>query len=147
MTNKDIMRRIYEEAFNQDRRETLDELVAPDFVNHTAPPGTPTGPGPLHALLDMLRTAFPDGHTHIEELVAEGDVVVMRNRFTGTHLGEFMGFAATGRAFDQRQFHMMRFRNGQVVEHWGVREDLQQLEQLGLVELEATPAGPLVAKP
>jgi predicted ester cyclase len=146
MPSKDRMRRIYEEAFNQDRRETLDELVAPDFVNHTAPPGTPPGPGPLHALLDMLRAAFPDAHTHIEALVEEGDLVVMRNRFTGTHLGEFMGFAPTGRAFDQRQFHMMRFREGQVVEHWGVREDLQQLQQLGIVELDASPAGPQPTK-
>jgi predicted ester cyclase len=142
MTDKDRMRRIYEEAFNQDRRATLDELVAPDFVSHTAPPGTPPGPGPLRVLLDMLRAAFPDCHTHIEALVADDDLVVMRNRFTGTHLGEFLGCAATGRTFDQRQFHMMRFRDGQAVEHWGVREDLQQL---GLVELDAPPAGPKVA--
>jgi predicted ester cyclase len=130
--NKRAVRRLYEEAFTEGRLDVVDEVVADGMVNHTAPPGTPPGPEPVKRLIGSLRAAFPDGRIVIEEMVAEGDVVVMRNRYLGTHRGEFMGHAATGRSFDYRQMHMLRFREGQAIEHWGVRDDLGHLTQLGL---------------
>jgi predicted ester cyclase len=81
----------------------------------------------------LARTAFPDCRTVVEETLACGDTVVMRNWFEGTHLGPFLGHPPTGRRFRFRQVHWMRFApDGAVVEHWGVRDDVTQLRQLGL---------------
>src|SRR5919206_3569999 len=130
--NKAIMRRLYEEIFNEGKLELADELVAPEMVNHTAP-GAPRGPVPVKGLVAMLRRAFPDHHIAIEDMVAEGDKVVMLNTYSGTHEGEFMGIAPTGKRFVQRQVHVMRFADGKAVEHWGLRDDLGQMQQLGVI--------------
>lgn len=130
--NKAVMRRIYEEIFNEGKLELADELAAPDMVNHTAP-GAPRGPEPVKKLVAMLRGAFPDHRIDIEEMIAEGDKVVMLNTYSGTHEGEFMGIAPSGKRFVQRQVHVMRFADGKAVEHWGLRDDLGQLQQLGVV--------------
>jgi steroid delta-isomerase-like uncharacterized protein len=131
--NKAIMRRIYEEVFNQGNLDLVDGLVASEFVNRTAPPGTPPGPEAVKRLVTMLRNAFPDHHTSIEDMLAEGDKVTMRATYSGTHEGDFMGIPPTGERFVQNQVHIMRFADGKVVEHWGVRDDLGQMQQLGLV--------------
>jgi steroid delta-isomerase-like uncharacterized protein len=130
--NKAVMRRIYEEIFNEGKLELADELVAPDMVNHTTP-GAPRGPEPVKKLVAMLHSAFPDHHITIEDMVAEGDKVVMLNTYSGTHEGEFMGIAPTGKRFVQRQVHVMRFVDGKAVEHWGLRDDLGQMQQLGVI--------------
>jgi predicted ester cyclase len=130
--NKAIMRRIYEEIFNEGKLELADELVAPEMVNNTAP-GSPRGPEPVKRLVGMLRGAFPDHHIAIDDMIAEGDKVVMLNTYSGTHEGEFMGIAPTGKRFVQRQVHVMRFADGKAIEHWGLRDDLGQLQQLGVV--------------
>ncbi|MDI2125686.1 ester cyclase [Yinghuangia seranimata] len=132
--NKATMRRIYEEAFDRGETAVLDEAFDPGIVNHTAPPEHRTGVAPLHGLVAMLRTAFPDGRTEIEDMAAVGDVVVMRNWYAGTHLGPFLGHEPTGREFRFRQIHWMRFdADGKVVEHWGVRDDVAHLQQLGII--------------
>jgi steroid delta-isomerase-like uncharacterized protein len=130
--NKALMRRIYEEIFNEGKLELANELVAPDMANHTAP-GAPRGPEPIKRLVAMLRSAFPDHHIEIEDMIAEEDKVVMLNTYSGTHKGEFMGIAPTGESFVQRQVHVMRFAEGKAIEHWGVRDDLGQMQQLGVV--------------
>jgi steroid delta-isomerase-like uncharacterized protein len=132
--NEATMRRIYAEVFGQGRTDLLTSLVAPDVKNRTAPEGHQVGVEPIRELVAMLRSAFPDGHTEIEETLASGDDVVMRCWFEGTHLGPFLGHAATGRRFRFRQMHWMRFDSaGRVVEHWGVRDDVAHLQQLGLI--------------
>lgn len=132
--NKALMRRIYEEVFNEGNLDLVDEVVAPDFVNHTAP-GAPRGPEPVKQLVTMLRNAFPDQHISIEDMIAEDDKVVMRNTYSGTHEGTFMGIPPTGKRFTQNQIHIMRFADGKVVEHWGVRDDLTQMQQLGVISM------------
>src|SRR5690349_20259335 len=128
------MRRIYAEIFDQGRLELVDELIAPDVVNHTAPEGFQHGTEPIRGLVTMLRTAFPDCATAVEETLPAGDTVVMRNWFEGTHRGPFLGHPPTGRRFRFRQIHWMRFGpDGRVIEHWGVRDDVTHLQQLGLI--------------
>lgn len=132
--NDATMRRIYAEVFGEGRLELIDELMAPDVVNHTAPTGFQHGTEPVHSLVTMLRTAFPDCRTVVEETVARDDTVVMRNLFEGTHLGPFLGHDPTGRSFSFRQIHWMRFAaDGRVSEHWGIRDDVAHLQQLGLI--------------
>ena len=81
----------------------------------------------------MLRTAFPDLHFTIEELVAEGDVVAGRLTMSGTCEGSLMGMPPIGRSVRQDHMHFVRFRDGKAVEHWGVRDDLGMMQQLGAI--------------
>ena len=131
--NKALFRRTYEELLNRADLDVADELVAPEFVNHEAPPGSDRGPESMRGLATMLRTAFPDLHFEIEELVAEGDVVVGRLTMSGTHEGPLMGTPPTGHSVRQDHMHFVRFRDGKAVEHWGVRDDLGMMQQLGVI--------------
>ena len=131
--NKAGFRRTYEELLNGGELSVADELVAPDFVNHEAPPGKDRGPESMRGLATMLRTAFPDLHFTIEDLVAEGDTVAGRVIMSGTHEGPFMGMPPTERFVRQDQMHIVRFRDGKAIEHWGVRDDLSMMRQLGVI--------------
>ena len=136
--NKTVYRRTFEEVFNQGNLALVDELVAPDFLNHEVPPGMNNrGPDSTRQAVRMLRTAFPDLHVTIEELVAEGDTVAGRVTMSGTHLGPFQGIAPTGRSFEQAQMHFVRFRDGKSIEHRAVRDDLGVMRQLGLIAAPA----------
>jgi predicted ester cyclase len=110
-----------------------DELIAPDFINHAASPGSNRGPESMRGSVAWARNAFPDLHFEIEELVAEGDIVAGRLTVSGTHEGSLMGEPPTGRSVRDNHMHFVRFRDGKAVEHWGVREDLGMMRQLGLV--------------
>ena len=96
--NKVIARRLYEEIINQGRLETADELLAPDARSHA---GAPPGPEGLKRHVTMLRSAFPDLRHNIEDVIAEGEKVVVRTTCSGTHLGDFMGIPPTGRRSTQ----------------------------------------------
>jgi steroid delta-isomerase-like uncharacterized protein len=129
--NKAQFRRVYEELFNGGNLDVAEEVVAPDFLNHEAPPGMDRGPKGTRGLANMLRTAFPDLHFEIEELIAEGDTVAGRLTMSGTHKGPLMGMPPTGRSMRQAHMHFVRFRDGKAIEHWGVRDDLSMMQQLG----------------
>jgi predicted ester cyclase len=131
--NKAHFRRAYEELLNQGNLSIADELVAPEFINHEAPPGRNRGPESMRGVATMLRTAFPDLHFTIEELVAEGDIVAGRLTMSGTHQGPLMGMPPTGRSMRQDHMHFVRFRDGKAIEHWGVRDDLGMMHQLGVI--------------
>jgi hypothetical protein len=79
----------------------------------------------------MLRTAFPDLHFTIEELIAEGDTVAGRLTMNGTHDGPLMSMPPTGRPVRQDHMHFVRFRDGKAIEHWGVRDDMGMMASLG----------------
>jgi steroid delta-isomerase-like uncharacterized protein len=135
--NKAQFRRTYEELFNKGNLVVADELIALDFLNHEAPPGRDRGPESMREAITMLRTAFPDLHFTIEELVAEGDTVVGRVTMNGTHQGPFQGMPPTGRSFQQEQVHFVCFREGKGIEHWAVRDDLGMMRQLGVIPAPA----------
>ena len=135
--NKAQFRRTYEELFNKGNLVVADELIALDFLNHEAPPGRDRGPESMREAITMLRTAFPDLHFTIEELVAEGDTVVGRVTMNGTHQGPFQGMPPTGRSFQQEQVHFVCFREGKGIEHWAVRDDLGMMRQFGVIPAPA----------
>lgn len=87
------------------------------------------------AALELARTylsAFPDMHLEVEQLVAEGDCVAARVRATGTHTGELLGMAPTGRRVDLRWImNMMRIADGRIVEEWEVWDQTDLMRQLG----------------
>jgi len=140
--NKAQFRRTYEEVLNRGDLSGVDELIAPEFLNHEAPPGMDRGPESMRGLATMLRTAFPDLHFEIEELVAEGDTVAGRLTMSGTHEGPLMGMPPTGRAVQQDHMHFVRFRDGKAIEHWGVRDELGMMQQMGVIPEQGPPRDP-----
>ena len=131
-------RRMYE-LINAGDIDGFSEHLAEDFVEHEVTPGlAPTKAG-VQDFFRMQRAAFPDMHMAAEDVIASGDKVVARVRYTGTNQGSFMGMPATGKRADVQLLDMFLFGDdGRVREHWGVMDALALMQQLGVV-----PAGPL----
>ena len=125
-------RRFWEEAFNGRDLTLLDDLIADDYVNHAAQPGTPPGPAGQAAVLRRLWAALPDARFEITHLAADGDVVICVGTMSGTHDGELLGVPASGRRVEWRMCHLMRFgADGRAVEHSAIRDDLGLMRQMG----------------
>ena len=119
--NKLVVARFNKEVIEQGNVSAFNELMAPTFVDRSAPAGVPPGPeGMLYAFNQVLRPAFPDLKVTIHEQVAEGDRVTTRKTITGTHLGPLFGISATNRSISIEVIDIVRVVNGQYVEHWGV---------------------------
>lgn len=130
--NKATARRVFEELFNDRDLDVADELFAPDYRNHAG--GDFGGPEGMKRLIRELTAAFPDHHTQIEDIVADGDRVALRVTFSGTQEGDFRGMPATGRSFSQMQMHLVALDDlGRAIDHWAVRDDLGMMSQLGLL--------------
>ena len=132
--NKALCARPHEEIFNQGNLALADEIFSPDFTWHEAHlPPLPQGPESTKMFATMLRGAFPDLHLSLEDSVAEGDRVVNRWTFQGTHQGEFYGVAATGKTVTISGIDIWRVRGGKIVENQQVVDNLGLLRQLGAV--------------
>ena len=131
--NKALNRRFVEEVINQGNIEAIDELIDPGVVDHAAPPGVPTGREGAKQFFAIVRSAFPDLHHTIEDMIAEGDKVVMRSTWSGTHQGEFMGIPATGRRVRVSAIDISRVADGRIVEHWEQSDALGLMQQLGVI--------------
>ena len=131
--NKATVRQFYEEVLNKGNIALIDKISAANYVDHTAQPGTPPGVAGEKLWFEMLRRAFPDGHTTIDDIVAEGDKVVVRATMTGTHKAEFLGIPATGKKIKVSGIDMTRFVNGKSAEHWGQWDTLGMMQQVGVV--------------
>ena len=130
-------RRMYE-LISAGDIDGFSENLADDFVEHEVTPGlAPTKAG-VQDFFRMQRAAFPDMHMAAEDVIASGDKVVARVRYTGTNQGAFMGMPATGKRVDVQLMDMFLFGDdGRVHEHWGVMDALALMQQIG-----AVPAGP-----
>lgn len=132
--NKATLRRFHEAANTGDLElieRTIDEVVAPDVLIRTPLPVQADGPGALKEVFGRLARAFPDLRVTVEDLIAEADKVVARNSVTGTHQGEYMGIAPTGRVVTYREIFVVRFAGGRIAETWGVVDVLSLMKQLG----------------
>ena len=131
--NKAIVRRWVDEAYNPGNVGLMDELFAADFVNHD--PANPMVRD-LEGLKQDVRTqqeAFPDRHTSIDELLADGDKVIKRFTFRGTQSGEWNGIPATGKQVTLQGIDILRIENGQITEIWWGYDALGVLQQLGVL--------------
>ena len=133
--NITTFRRAIDEGWSRGSLDAIDELLAPDFVEHQA--GIGPGREAVKNSIRSLRTAFPDLHLTFEAATADGDLVWARISATGTHEGPFMGVSATGRPIRVDVIDIVRVVDGKLVEHWGVADRLSLAQQLGIV-----PAGP-----
>jgi len=130
--NKQVFRRLIEEGFSQGKLEVLNDVFAPNFVEHQDGFVPPNVEGVKGAIVS-LRTAAPDLKLTIEEIIASGEKTWARITGRGTHRGPFMGRPATGRPFAITVIDICRFENGKIVEHWGVADRLSMMAQLGLL--------------
>jgi steroid delta-isomerase-like uncharacterized protein len=130
-------RRMYE-LISAGDIDGFSENLADDFVEHEVTPGlAPTKAG-VQDFFRMQRAAFPDMRMVADDVIASGNKVVARVRYTGTNQGAFMGMPATGKRVDVQLMDMFLFGDdGRVHEHWGVMDALALMQQIG-----AVPAGP-----
>jgi steroid delta-isomerase-like uncharacterized protein len=130
--NKAVVVRFNKEFIEQGKMGVFRDLVADDLVNHSAMPGMPNGPESMIAFLHgVLRKGFPDLKVEILDQVAENDKVSTRKEFKATHLGEFMGIPATGKQVTIKVTDIIKLRNGKYIEHWGLSNLAEVLQQLG----------------
>jgi steroid delta-isomerase-like uncharacterized protein len=131
--NKALIRRYIEEAWNRGDLSVIGEVFAESHVgNDPANPGV-RGPEGVRQLVILYRSAFPDTHFIIEDQIAEGDRVVTRWRASGTHKGELIGIAPTGKRVTVTGIDVSRISGGKVVESWGNWDTLGLMQQLGVV--------------
>ena len=134
--NKALARRFYEEGWNQGNLAIFDELFAPNHVLHD-----PSFPEPIRGLegfkqyYGSYRTAFPGNQLTVEAYIAEGDTVVSRWTGRGTHTGDLMGIAPTGKQVTVTGISIQRIANGKIVEEWSNYDMLGMLQQLGVAPM------------
>jgi steroid delta-isomerase-like uncharacterized protein len=133
---KDLTRRFYE-GVNTGNLGVIDELVADDVVEHEEFPGIEPNKEGVKQFFGMLRSAFPDMRFETHEMVADDDLVSLRSTFTGTQQGEFMGIPPTGKRVEVQLFDLVRVRDGQATEHWGLMDAMTMMQQLGAVPEQA----------
>jgi steroid delta-isomerase-like uncharacterized protein len=128
--NKELVTRFVDAFWSNGDLSAIGETMASDAIIHSPPVGDTEG---LKAFNRTLRAAFPDWYSTPEELVAEGDVVVERWTGRGTHRGEFMGIAPTGRRVEVPGVVFYRIWDGKIVEFRGAFDGLAMLQQLGAI--------------
>jgi len=119
--NEAATRRLMEEVLVKGNVAVIDEILAEGFVEHQQfPPDVPQGAEGLKWFVENFRPAFPDLTITIDQIVASDDLVAARSTWKGTHQGEWMGLAPSGRSLEFEVFDLIRFKDGKAVEHWGM---------------------------
>jgi steroid delta-isomerase-like uncharacterized protein len=139
-TNKVTVRRYYEEVHNQGKVNLLNELAIVDYVERTPFPGHGQGLAGLQQRVELLQHAFR-AHFTIEEMIAEGDKVVVRWTNHLVQQGEFMGIPSTGKTATISGVDIHVLRNGKLAEHWDIVDMFSLLHQLGALPQPASPQG------
>ena len=132
--NKAIVRRFWGVWEENNFIDLVDELLAPDYVNHSPGfPNQPTGPEGVKAIINMFRSGMPDLRVNILDMIAEGDKVVVRYTIEGTHEGELFGVPPTGRQLSIESMTVERVSDGKIREHWRITDSLDMMQQLGAI--------------
>ena len=131
--NKAVIQAFLEEVINQGRLERANDLVKEDFVELDPLPGQEQGREGLKAVLAGLRASFPDWHWTVQEMVAEGDKVVTRFTWTGTHRGPFLGIPPTGKSVAVKGVVIDLLENGLMSESRILMDTMGLMQQLGVV--------------
>jgi len=131
--NKTLVRRWFEEVWNQGRAAAIDELTAPNCTVHGLAPD-PVDVAGFRAFYALYRETFPDVHVRVDEIVSEGDLVACRWTVTATHRGNGLGFAATNRPVRFTGMLFARVVNGKLAEGWNNFDQLGMMQQLGVVQ-------------
>jgi len=132
--NKTAALRIPLEVFNKGNVNVADEVMAADYIEYApVPPGLPPGVAGFKLFIPAFRAAFPDFQFTVDDVIAEGDKVVVRLTAQGTQKGEFAGLPASGKQATWSEIHICDMANGKLVEHWVVQDRLGMMQQLGFI--------------
>ena len=137
--NKAVVRRFVEEVFNQGNLAAVDQFLAAEYRDANALPGQEPGREGAKRAFSLYQEVFPDLRYTIEEMIAEGDTVVTRVTFRGTHRGAFLGIPPTNRQVSVPAVHITRVVEGTIREHWSLMDDLGLMQQLGVVPAAPAP--------
>ncbi len=132
--NKSAAIQILLEVFNKGDLAVAHEMLASDYVEHAfVPVSLPPGITGFKLFVSALRLAFPDFQYTVDDVIAEGDKVVVRSTARGTHKAEFFGLPASGKQATWSEIHINDFADGKIVEHWVVQDRLGMMQQLGFI--------------
>ncbi|MBI4233560.1 MAG: ester cyclase [Chloroflexi bacterium] len=131
--NKAVVRRLVDGFWEKGDAKVMDEVFAANFIHRNPAPGAPPTREGLKQTNIMIRAAFSNGHTTVDDLVAEGDKVVWRWTFRATHTGPLMGIPATGRQITMTGIVVDRVVGGKIVERWDVSDVMGLMQQLGVI--------------
>ncbi len=131
--NKALIRRFVEEVLNQKNLDAVDELLTPDHLDHSVPPGLPPGREGIRQGMAMYLAAFPDLQVTIDDQIAEGDKVTNRYTSRATHRGELFGLPPTGNRVTYTTTDVIRVAGGKLAKRWAVDDRLGMMQQLGVV--------------
>jgi steroid delta-isomerase-like uncharacterized protein len=131
--NEALVRRYIEEAWNKGNVGLIDEMMTNDYARYTSGPAKPLNREGQKQRITTLREAFPDLHFTVDDLIAEGDKMVIRLTARGTHQGRFQGISPTGRSVTVTGIDITLFADGKIVEQWAEMDSLGLLQQLGVL--------------
>jgi steroid delta-isomerase-like uncharacterized protein len=126
-----IVQRFFLEVWNRGNLNVVDELLAPDFVDHNPAPGTPGDPNAYKATVNIFRSAFPDFTFTTDQILSEGDRVALRLTGRGTQRGVFMSLPPTNKVVSFGSMIFVRFRDGRICDQWGIFNIPGLLQQIG----------------
>ena len=129
-----MIKRFYTEVVGDGNLALIDELVSDGFVDHDPLPGQSPSKDGVSFFVNTMRAAFPDlKATVMEPALVDGNLEALYVVLTGTHQGELMGIAATGRKVEFSGIDIIRVEDGKVVEHWGATDTMALMQQIGAV--------------
>jgi steroid delta-isomerase-like uncharacterized protein len=131
--NKALVKEFIDRLFTAGDVSVLDELAAPEYVDHDPPFGGAGTVDGWRAMATMIRDAFPDWHSDVHALYAVDDIVVERFTASGTHQGEIFGVPPSEAVCMLPGINVFRVHDGKIVERWGRVDELGMLRQLGVV--------------
>lgn len=131
--NERLVDAFIQDLFSRGDLSAIHRYLDPGFVDHDPPvPGGPPGGEGMRQAAVMFRSACPDWHSDLEQLVEERDVVVERFTARGTRRGELMGVPGNGEALELRGINIFRVEGNRIVERWGRLDEAGLVRQLGL---------------
>jgi predicted ester cyclase len=133
--NKAIARRVNDEVWGNGNLAAVDELFSPDYVDHNPIGKMPPNREGIKQAVTMFRKAFANMQVTTEDIVAEGDKVMSRFKSSGTHSGDLMGIAPTGKQITTEGINIIRIVDGKIVEDWTEIDMLGMMQQLGVAPM------------
>ncbi len=132
--NVNLVRRYVEDVISKGDVDAIEEIYAPDYVNHTTVAGGDLhGLGGVRSVMNAFRTGFPDVNVIIDDVIDAGDKIVTRATGYGTHAGEFRGIAPTGKKIEVRIISIFRIADGKIVERWENMDTMTLMQQIGAI--------------
>ena len=134
---KETLLHYVDQLWNQHNLDVIDEMILPEFVDYTLPPGSPQGPEGARQFAQVYLTGFPDCQIEFHETIQEGNTVVLRWTARGTHTGDLAGIPATGKQMNLQGLTLWRFQDGKFIESWNLFNQLILLQQIGVFPVQA----------